>query len=156
MLGYYRHTAVAHIWRSISSRWFEIVQDVSVLRPTELEAFWQPWSLSQGNWVMQIEPHESRLLTHHANQALLNCRSNTPGKYTISPSLLPSFFQKTILIPSFFWPHFMTWKILVSQPGNKSVSLSVKVTSPNHWTAREFPPIIVSCWNLRVWLRGWK
>ena len=39
----------------------------------------------------------------------------------------------------FFWPHCVACGILVSQPGIKSGALAVRVLSPNHWTAREFP-----------------
>ena len=34
----------------------------------------------------------------------------------------------------------MAYEILVPQPGIEPRPLAVRVLSPNHWTAREFPP----------------
>ena len=39
----------------------------------------------------------------------------------------------------FFWPHRTGGVILVPRPGIKLGPSAVKVWSPNHWTAREFP-----------------
>ena len=39
----------------------------------------------------------------------------------------------------FFRPHCMACGILVPQPEIDPGSSAVKVLSPNHWTAREFP-----------------
>ena len=39
----------------------------------------------------------------------------------------------------FFWPHLAACGILVPQPEIEPRTLAVKVPSPNHWTAREFP-----------------
>ena len=36
----------------------------------------------------------------------------------------------------------MACRILVPQPGIEPRPLAVKAWSPNHWTAREFPPAI--------------
>ena len=39
----------------------------------------------------------------------------------------------------FFWPCRAAWEILVTRPEIEPRPLSVRVPSPNHWTAREFP-----------------
>ena len=40
---------------------------------------------------------------------------------------------------AFFRPHCRACGISVSQPGTEPLPTVVKVWSPNHWTAREFP-----------------
>ena len=40
----------------------------------------------------------------------------------------------------FFWLHHTACGILVPQPGIEPVPPPVGAWSPNHWTAREFPP----------------
>ena len=42
----------------------------------------------------------------------------------------------------FFWPCRMACGILVPQPGIEPGPLAMRPQSPNHWTAREFPPIV--------------
>ena len=49
--------------------------------------------------------------------------------------------------PFFFFsssssPCHVACGILVPQPGIEPWPLTVKVPSPNHWTAREFPPLL--------------
>ena len=40
-----------------------------------------------------------------------------------------------------FWPHHVAYEVLVPQQG---IELSaVKAQSPNHWTAREFPGVVI-------------
>ena len=40
----------------------------------------------------------------------------------------------------FFWPCLAVCGILVPQPGIEPGPTAMKALSPNHWTAREFPP----------------
>ena len=47
------------------------------------------------------------------------------------------FFQ--FFIYSLFWLHCTAYGILVPQPRIEVGAIAVKVTSPNNWTAREFP-----------------
>ena len=44
-----------------------------------------------------------------------------------------------LLVLFFFWQHCMTCEILVPWPGTEPRPLAVRVWSPNHWAAREFP-----------------
>ena len=39
----------------------------------------------------------------------------------------------------FFWPHFLTCKILVPRPGIGLQAPTMNALSPNHWMTREFP-----------------
>ena len=45
----------------------------------------------------------------------------------------------------FFWLHHMPWAcgILIPQPGIKPRPAAMEAESPNHWTARESPLIVV-------------
>ena len=50
--------------------------------------------------------------------------------------LMVCFFSLSFF---FFWLHGMAFAILVSWPGIEPRPTAVKASSPNHWTAREFP-----------------
>ena len=46
-----------------------------------------------------------------------------------------------------FWPHRVACGILVPSPGIEPGPPAVETWSPNHWTAREFPVILlIHCW----------
>ena len=49
----------------------------------------------------------------------------------------------------FFWPRCTACRILVPRPGIEPTPPAVEVRSLNHWTAREFPPLLhyVSTWR---------
>ena len=47
------------------------------------------------------------------------------------------------LLLSFFWPCLAACRILVLWSGIEPRPLAVKLWSPNHWIAREFPTIII-------------
>ena len=86
--------------------------------------------------------------------------------------LSPSFSQKRkqISLPSlfsprydiwvgaegffFFWLHHPAYKILVPWPGIEPVPSAVKVWSPNHWTAREFPKVFIFDSSIPCTLQG--
>ena len=61
-----------------------------------------------------------------------NCKKLSPVVQVPQKHFLTSFFF-------FFQLHFLACRILVPWPGIEPVSSSVKMQSPNHWTAREFP-----------------
>ena len=42
----------------------------------------------------------------------------------------------------FFWPCLMACEILTPQPGIELWAPAKKVSSPNHWTTREFPQML--------------
>ena len=44
-----------------------------------------------------------------------------------------------------FWPHDISCRILVPQPGIEPMSPTVEVWSPNHWTTGEVPGISYLC-----------
>ena len=44
-----------------------------------------------------------------------------------------------------FWPHDISRRILVAQPGIGPVSPTVEVWSPNHWATREVPGTSYLC-----------
>ena len=58
-------------------------------------------------------------------------------------TILHSFLFFSLPFPflSFFVPHRAACGILAPQPGIEPTPLAVKARSPNHWTAREFPPL---------------
>ena len=60
---------------------------------------------------------------------------------------LMSFFK---LI--FFWPHHMTWGILVPGLGIKPIPPALEVWSLNHWTAREVPNMFFKLFNFSWWI----
>ena len=50
-----------------------------------------------------------------------------------------------------FWPCYNACRILVPQPGIKPGPLAVKVPSPNHWAAREFPSsLFLMCYTILI------
>ena len=48
-----------------------------------------------------------------------------------------------VLFLVFFWLHHVAYGILVPQPGIDPWPTAVKVPSPNHWTAGDFPPLSI-------------
>ena len=50
----------------------------------------------------------------------------------------------------FFWPHCTACGILIPWPGIQPGPMAVKVQSPNHWTAREFPNILFLLFTIHV------
>ena len=59
-----------------------------------------------------------------------------------------------------FWPCHAACGILVPQPGIEPMPPAVEVQSPNHWTAREFPAVLLitvqKAFGLTMWaVFGW-
>ena len=50
----------------------------------------------------------------------------------------------------FFWPCHTACGILVPRPGIEPASSALKAWSPNHWTAREVPPLLFKEAEARV------
>ena len=49
-----------------------------------------------------------------------------------------------LLLLFFFWPRHAACGILVPQPGIEPGPSAVKALSPNHWTARELPLLLLN------------
>ena len=74
--------------------------------------------------------------------------SKFPGKFFSSSVYFHTFCNKHIFCDQegnffFFWPRQVACGILVLQPGIEPMPSAVKVQSPNHWTAREFPENVI-------------
>ena len=54
-----------------------------------------------------------------------------------------SFVPKKTTTRNFFWPHHRASVILVSWPGIKPGPPATEARSPSHWTAREFPILVL-------------
>ena len=60
----------------------------------------------------------------------------------LNTSFLMTFWHySNILLIFSFWPHCTAYSILVPQTGIDPRAPAVGVQNPNHWTAREVPPI---------------
>ena len=59
--------------------------------------------------------------------------NSTYLSYTIS------ILTNALLFFFFFWKYCLACEILVPRPGIEPRPLAVRLWSPNHWTAREFP-----------------
>ena len=60
-----------------------------------------------------------------------------------------------ILFLKIFWPRHTTCGILVPWPRIEPGRLAVKVQSPNHWTAKEFPTIIFIIVTIIIIINVW-
>ena len=85
------------------------------------------------------EYHGLAKLTHKVNQyspqTLSSCMEyNWQRNQAVAK---PNFF-----FLFFFWPHSMTFRILIPWPGIERRATAVKVPRPNHWTTKEVPQIL--------------
>ena len=53
------------------------------------------------------------------------------------------FVSWSNFVNTYFWPRCTACGVLVPWPGIEPVPPAVEVRNPNHWTAREFPVILV-------------
>ena len=74
--------------------------------------------------------------------------AHLPALPLLSWSLLSLPFQFILFIFAYFWQYCTACGILIPQPGIKPS----EVQSPNHWTARQVPAVILfpscKCWHL--------
>ena len=54
-----------------------------------------------------------------------------------------------------FWLCFVAYRILVPQPGIEPVLSAVQISSPNHWTAREFSRTVYFSHPVLIQACGW-
>ena len=104
--------------------------------------------------LSQKDPHDWAALCWHV--PILQFHQLTPLQVSKAPSWIPAYTQSPTLglIPDLFFAsalvflfcfgqHHLAYGILVSWSGTEPRPLAVRTWSPNHWTAREFPILLL-------------
>ena len=135
-----------------SPGWSHLATSVYLLLPREWDCRGTVWTGAKSNNYTAAKPFtmESYYRCRHLGKSKILASMNSRAFWRWGLEALRwlqvvvAFFLFFVFV---FWLHSEACRILVPQPGIEPAPSAVRVQSPNHWTAREFPVASLRHWK---------